>query len=320
MNSREQTMVIALGGVAALFAGRWLVMDVVLAPIRERQTKLERVEEELEQKQFQSVQQQSALESLRKWKLSALPADQNGGNASVLYKGYLVDLLQKAGLKNPNVTALPIRQVRNAYATLPFSISAQCDLAQLSKLFYEFQRTDLLHAIKMIDVRPQITNDKIEHLDAKIDIEVLAFNDAPSRSSLVPGNKSDGRKLGDFKFLADKNFFQPTNIVDREQRMAASARDDRSSVRFHGTVRENGVDTYFFINSSTNKPIWLTKSETLDVPGMKAKILGYDTETSEVILQVGEKIGGVKSGQTLSTWKERAKPPAAMSLASQPNL
>ena len=83
---------------------------------------------------------------------------------------------------------------------------------------------------------------------------------------------------------------------------------------------ENRVESYYFINSSTSKLMALTKNDTLDVPGMKAKILGFDNDTSEVILQVGEKIGGVKSGQTLMAWKERAKPPAAMSLASQPNL
>jgi len=319
MNSRERTLALALGGVVALFAGRWLVMDVILSPIRERRTRLENAEEEFERKQGLLVHQQAAIESLRKWKLGALPADQNGGNASVLYKGYLVDLVQRAGVKNPNVTALPVRQVKNAYATLPFSISAQCDLAQISKLLFEFQRTDLLHAIKMIDVRPQITSDKIEHLDAKIDIEVLAFNDAQSRPKLDPGGKADGKKIADFKFLADKNFFQPTNVVDRAI-VGRTDRDDRGSIRFHGTVVEKGVETYFFINGSTNKFMAPIKNETIDIPGMKAKILGYDTETSEVILQVGEKIGGVKSGQTLLTWKERPKPPAAMSLASQPNL
>lgn len=319
MNSRERTLALALGGVAALIVGRWLVMDVVLSPIRERQTRLERAEEELERKQFLSVQQMAAIESLRKWKLGALPADQNGRSPSVLYKGYLVELVQKAGLKNPNVTALPTRQVRNAYSTLPFSISAQCDLAQLSKMLYEFQRTDLLHAIKMIDVRPQINNDKIEHLEIKVDIEVLAFSDAQSREKLEPSSKPGGRKIEEFRFLAEKNFFQPTNVVDR-QTVVASTRDDRSSVRFYGTVVENRVESFYFINSSTSKLMALTKSDTLDVPGMKAKILGFDNETSEVILQVGEKIGGVKSGQTLMTWKERAKPPAAMSLASQPNL
>jgi hypothetical protein len=317
MNSRERTLALALGGVAALFVGRWLVMDVVLSPIRERQTRLERAEEELERKQFLSVQQMAAIESLRKWKLGALPADQNGRSPSVVYKGYLVELVQKAGLKNPSVSSLPIRQVRNAYSTLPFSISAQCDLAQLSKLLYEFQRTDLLHAIKMIDVRPQINNDRIEHLDAKIDIEVLAFSDAPSREKLEPSSKQDGRKIGDFRFLAEKNFFQPTNVLDREK-VVATNRDDRSAVRFYGTVVENRVESYYFINSSTSKLMALTKNDTLDIPGMKAKILGYETETSEVILQVGDKIGSVKSGQTLMTWKERAKPPAAMSLASQP--
>ena len=201
MNSRERTLALALGGVAALFGGRWLVVDVILSPIRERQTRLERAEEELERKQFLSVQQMAAIESLRKWKLRRLPADQNGRNASVLYKGYLVELVQKAGLKNPNVTSLPTRQVRNAYSTLPFSISAQCDLTQLSKLLYEFQRTDLLHAIKMIDVRPQISSnsDKIEHLEAKIDIEVLAFSDAQSREKLEPSSKQDGRKIGEFR-------------------------------------------------------------------------------------------------------------------------
>jgi hypothetical protein len=31
---------------------------------------------------------------------------------------------------------------------LPFSIVAQCELSQLSKMLYEFQRTDLLHTIR----------------------------------------------------------------------------------------------------------------------------------------------------------------------------
>jgi hypothetical protein len=192
-------------------------------------------------------------------------------------------------------------------------------------MLYEFQRTDLLHAIKMIDVRPQITNDKIEHLDAKFDIEVLAFADSKSRESLAPGSKPDGRKLDEFQFLAKKNFFQPTTIMDREKAIAATARDDRSSVSFYGTVTQSGekhrgVQSYVFYHPSAAKPLFtLNKGEDLVFPGFSGKILGYDPETNEVVLQSGEKILGVKAGKTISTGKERPKPPAAMTLASQPN-
>lgn len=327
MNQREQTMALALGGVVALLAGRWLVMDVVLAPIRERQARLERADEDLEHKQEASAIQQAAIDSLRKWKLGALPESQNGGNASVLYKGYLVDLLQKAGIKNPTITPLPIRKTRNAYSTLPFSIAAQCELGQLSKMLFDFQRTDLLHAIKMIDVRPQINSqtDKIEHLDAKIDIEVLAFADASGRTSLEPGGKPDGRKLEEFQFLAKKNFFQPTSLVPVNS-VVQSEKDDRSSVTFNGTSIQSGeghrsVESFYFYHNGGPKPFFaLAKGETLDIANFKGKILGYDAETQEVIFESSGKILGVKSGKTISTAKERSKPPAALSLASQPNL
>jgi len=326
MNQREQTMALALGGVVALLAGRWIVMDVVLAPIREKQARLERAEDDLQTKQEATTTQQAAIESLRKWKLGALPESQNGGNASVLYKGYLVDLLQKAGIKNPTITPLPIRKARNAYSTLPFSIAAQCDLQQLSKMLYEFQRTNLLHAIKMIDIRPQIsmTTDKIEHLDAKFDIEVLAFADSKSRATLEPGAKTDGRKLEEFLFLAKKNLFQPTNIVDRTAVAAAAARDDRSTVTFNGTLSQSGekhrgVQSYiFYYPGGPDSFFTLNKGQELSFPGFKGTVLGYDKEEGEIILQSGTKILGVKEGKTISTAKERSKPPAAMSLASQP--
>jgi hypothetical protein len=317
MNSRERTLALALGGIAALYAGRWLVMDVILGPISRQQARLEVLEDDLAQKQLQLTSQKVAADALKKWKEASLTSE---SQSSVVYRGYLLDLLKKAGIKNPNIQAQPIREARGAYQTLPFTIDAQCDLSQLAKLLYEFQRTDLLHGIRTIDVRPQITNDKIEHLVAKVEVEVLAFADAPPRDKLEPGDKPDERKFDEFKFFVEKNFFQPTNVVDRGRAVVSAARDDRGQVRFTGTIRADGVEAFVFYNGSTSKLLYLTQNQTLEIPGMSAKVLGYDSEASEIILQVADKVGVVRAGQTLSTWKESAKRSAAMNLASQPTL
>jgi len=318
MNPRERNMVLALGGVALLFVGRWIVMDVVLGPVRERHTRLERLDADLERKRFEIKSQQLAADQLKKWKESALSSDPNAGT-SVLYRGYLTELLTKAGIKNQNVQPGAVRQMRDAYQLLTFTVDAECDLTKLAKLLYEFQRTDLLHAIKSIDVRPQITNDKIDHFVAKLDVEVLAFNDAAAKEKLVPGGKSDGKKVDDFKLFVDKNFFQPTNVVDRD-RIVRSDRDDRPNVKFHGISRaDGGSPTFHFYNSSTNKPMELKVGEVIDIAQMKAKIMGFDTEAG-VLLEVGGKVGAVRSGQALSTWKETSKRTAVLNLASQPTL
>ena len=316
MNTRERNLALALGGVAALFVGRWLIMDVILGPLRAKQAQVASLEDRLEDKKIQLNVQMQAADQLKKWKAASLTSDDNTGS-SVLYRGYLTTLLTKAGIKNPNITTGPVRKVRDDFRVMTFQVNAECDLAQLSKLLFEFQRTDVLQEIKTIDVRPQVTNDKIEHLVAKLDVEVLAFPDAPYRDTLEPGNKPDDKKLADFKYLADKNFFQPTTIIDRTA-VVRTDRDDRATSKFNGTVRANGVFQFLFYNGSTSKMESYAVGDTLPVVGMKAKIVGYDKSTDEVLLEWNGKVGGVRTGQALTTWKETANRSAVLNLAAQP--
>src|SRR5688572_10401889 len=111
MTSRERTMALALGGIAALFVGKWLVVDLVYGPISERRTRLERAEDDLETKEKMVFGQKEAAESLAKWKSQALSTDQSSGSI-VTYRGYLVDLLQSAGIKPPNVQPGVTRTMR----------------------------------------------------------------------------------------------------------------------------------------------------------------------------------------------------------------
>jgi hypothetical protein len=341
MNSRERTLALVLGGIAALFVGKWLVVDVVYGPISDRRGRLERAEIDLEDKERTLFGQKEAAESLTKWKAQSLSSDQSSG-PQVLYRGYLVQLLSDAGIKPPNVTPGTPRTGRgDSFTILPFAIDVKCDLVQLGKLLYEFQRTDVLHSIKTLHVAPHVNSvtDKIDYLTAKLDVEVLAFNDAPGKAKLVPGSVKDDKKLADYKYLAEKNFFQPTKVVSKEVARDRSARDDRSVVKFHGAATSIGVDHFIFWNGSTGKFLDPPPGigDAIDIPGMTAKILKFDVPEDEIVLQVGDKVGVVKNGQALSTWKESPrhaklkeepkkdapkkdskKPPAAVNLASQP--
>jgi hypothetical protein len=326
MNPRERTLALVLGGFAALFVGKWLVVDVVWGPISLRETRLSKAMDDLEDKQDQLKDQKEAADALKKWKAASLPADPGEGNASVIYHGYLNDLLAAAGVKNANVTLNPPQVHKDSYTILKFSIDARCELAQLSKLLYEFERTDLMHAIRVIDLSPHVdtVRDRIEYVNAKLDGEVLAFKDAKPPEKLVPGGKKDDRKLAEFRYFAEKNFFQPTKIVDKDKARKED-RDDRSNVKFYGYTTENGKQEFLFSGSTIKLQNRLTVGDKLEFPGMKAKIVGYDSDNEEVQLEVDGKVGVVRSGHALSTWKETArketsKKPAADKAKPQPIL
>jgi hypothetical protein len=91
-------------------------------------------------------------------------------------------------------------------------------------------------------------------------------------------------------------------------------------VRFVGVSRaDGGSELFHFYNSSTSKSMDLKVGGMIEIAGMTAKVVGYDTDEG-ILLQVGGKVGAVRIVQALSTWKETTKRTAVLNLASQPTL
>jgi hypothetical protein len=145
-----------------------------------------------------------------------------------------------------------------------------------------------------------------------MEVETLLLKDAVGKDKLEVVTKG-ARKIEDFKLLADKNFFQPTNLVALSEPRALPKEDDRRKYFFTAAATgRNGVMELWFTHESTKKSKVVSVGDKLEIPGMSAMVVRFDSEENLVMLRVGEKVGAVRLGRDLSTWKETADRPATV--------
>ncbi|MEZ6048514.1 MAG: hypothetical protein R3C11_23660 [Planctomycetaceae bacterium] len=88
----------------------------------------------------------TAQKQIPDWERQALPEEVD--RASALYKNWLLQLVERAGLKNTNVEAnSSVSTKKGVYKSLSFSLRGKGNLQQMTALLYEFYHTNLLHRI-----------------------------------------------------------------------------------------------------------------------------------------------------------------------------
>jgi hypothetical protein len=207
MNQRERFLaisVISLLVLGVLYYG-WSWKESSLAAQRAR---LNRLQGEVQKNELILARGRKATEELNKFEQQSLPSDVE--RAKSLYQKWLLELVQRHGIQESNVTAVTGRTVKGVYQQLGFSIKGRTDLKKVTQLLHEFYTADHLHRIRRLRLNP-INNG--QEIDLDMMVEVLSLDTAPRDvKELVHGSSSrlaHGDAAAYVAAIVARNMFQP---------------------------------------------------------------------------------------------------------------
>ena len=184
MNQREKNLLLGLLGVLCLWFVVWpLFESIVVAPIKERQHEISRLDEQINAKSIDEAVANRQQIKLARWKKTSLPP--NELDAQNLYHKWLADLVEMAGFEQPKLTLPQTTPKGKFYHAVPIHIQAEATLDQVCRFLYLFHRADLLHRISSIKPFDSLEgNQGNPLLKVHLQAEGLSLTAAPDRKYL----------------------------------------------------------------------------------------------------------------------------------------
>ncbi|MBL8794196.1 MAG: hypothetical protein JNM56_09840 [Planctomycetia bacterium] len=198
MNPRERTLAIALLGVVVVLGGGFLLLKMLIEPIRDKDGGITLMRQEIEKKRDEIRKIQAEKAKLERWKQMSLPADVDLAQRE--YEKYLSDLVRQSKFAAGVSRVIPPQQIDTrsglvpgkkepVYIKLTYTVETHGDLLSLSSFLERFYRTGLLHQIKNIALQRPLTGgtgQRADGLDIKLVVEALVLQGADPRAYLAP--------------------------------------------------------------------------------------------------------------------------------------
>ena len=249
MKHRQYILAAGLGMLVLLYAGDWLLRNVLQGPLESKRILTARLQTTIDnrKKQLQTIRADGR--QLRRWWSQSLPS--NAEIARSLYQAWLLELVIHVGLEGPHVDpGEPINR-KGMYRALPFAVRGRGTLEQLCKFLFEFYRADHLHQIRAVGITPIA---KTDELNLSFVIEALSLPDADRTDRL--NDKQSDRLVSDdpeyYRVILDRNLFgiggapdvieyvvltRVTYVDDRpEATFASKTTDERFTVGVGGVL------------------------------------------------------------------------------------
>jgi hypothetical protein len=220
MTQRERVMASSLLGLVILGGGGLLVQVALLGPLRQVNSEIAALDEEIRKKEEELKTDQASIDRALKlsprlahWKQLSLPAPKETRPEDVLlhlkskqvdYEQYLYDLLRRSGFVPGSIVVNskslePSKIGPNAakgpppvFRSLPFAIQGQVNLDGLVKMLEEFHRANLLQQVRAITVqKPSDRSAPRGALDVQMNVEALLVVGAEKREGLMQGTSLD---------------------------------------------------------------------------------------------------------------------------------
>jgi hypothetical protein len=256
MTKRERFLTTALVGTAVVLGGGFLFHLFVYQPLSEARERLARAQEGLIKKQNELTAEQRQGQTilrvdprLQHWQKLSLPPrnpevkavglspeEQKARHLSRLqveYDRYLRQLLSDSGFARGSVQISPRQQAERGaaspaakknpppYDRLVFGVSGRASLEAVTRMLYEFYRTNLLHQVRTLTLSlPQRTGESgggrrgvgRGDLDVNLTVEAIMVSGGEERTTLLPaGLPGAPRVLADpprvYPDIAKKNMF-----------------------------------------------------------------------------------------------------------------
>jgi hypothetical protein len=203
MTSRERTLAGAIGvilGAGAL----WYAFDTYQKAITLREDALRKVQRDVDSRKLIVRQGQIAAKKLVKFEQQSLPSNLG----SSLYLNWLLDLVQRHGISDSNVTPISGRSSKGVYQQFNYSLKGRATLEQTTRLLHEFYSVDRLHRVRKLTLKPGDDGE----LNLDMAIEVLALTSAPDTKELksAPSDRLKHGPVNDYiKAITQRNLFGP---------------------------------------------------------------------------------------------------------------
>ena len=245
---RKKLFMAALALLALLYAGDWLLENLLEGPLKERENAARGLEKNINKQKQSLAQARKAGKKLTAWEKQSLPS--NTEVASSTYQVWLLQIIQHAGLSAQGVNSSEPVARKGAYSLLAFSARAHGTLEQLTHFLFEFYRAGHLHQIRSLSITPI---QKTGELDLTIAVEavVLPTTERDKEFTTAVSERLASLELAAYAPIIERNLFavggglDPTDqavlttvtYVDGEPEVWFSLRDTDELLKLHKNDR-----------------------------------------------------------------------------------
>ncbi len=296
---REKLLGIIVAGLLVLVVGQFL-FGQFLGLFSDRETKLEAIQKEVDEKQAKIDRGRKAAARLADYERRSLPASRE--LARSLYQDWLLSLIDKHKIQRADVSLQPTTD-KGAFDRLTFTLGGRGTVDQLAHLLYDFYSASHLQQIRRMTVKPLQEG----QLELSATIEALVLPGAKRKDKL--NDEPSGRlALSDFaKYQAaivGRNFFaeytppKPT-VVERPKvdPPKPPAFDAAKHAVITAIIEVNHQPEIWLSVRTTGKTLRLREGETFEVGALSGTVVRIGDRDAE--LEAGGKRLLVSLGESL---------------------
>jgi hypothetical protein len=306
VNQRERILAgailfLALALIGKSMYGRYQrAVDRRTNAVAEAQTRLDALDRKM-------GRGQRAIRQIEGWQARSLPEDRE--KASSLYRAWLLDTAQKAGLAVDDIDLSSRPTGANAYTAIGYKVKASGSLSAVTAMLYDFYRAPQLHQITRLQLsRPQGES----KIAVSLDVEALSLPGAIPTDALPEGDPKR-LKLASLdayqKSLNDRDFVSaykpprpPRDETTRREPPKPPAFDDAEQARFSATVGPRGSLQAWINVQTTGETLHVTAGDPIKVGALEGQIVSI--EERALVYETGGKKFRVALGQMLRGGKE----------------
>lgn len=310
MTQRERILAAVVLGVLVLWGGKWMWEDFGESQAALRGD-LVSAQNRLSAAKLSLAKGQSAARNLSKWQQQSLPI--NREVAQSLYRSWLQERFEKAGLKvediQPNQRTVPAE----AYTAIGITVTASGTLKSLTTLLYDFYSSPLLQQITRLQLTPERTNPNRLNITFQAEALILPGTD---NESLPSGTSDRLADTGVDEFagpIADRNLFatyrpprpEPPPAVRRE-RLEPPKFDDAKFAYVTGTVEVNGRLQAWITVRTTGEVVRLFEGDPVKIGLLEGRVVSI--EPLRIVIETDDQELQVKLGDNLREGVEVPEP------------
>jgi hypothetical protein len=204
MQRREKVLAGIVGALLVLLVLYWVGQKVGDA-YSERRGRIAALEGEIHKKKQMEHRGMIAQAQLAAWEARSLPADRE--LARTLYLNWLFGVADRVKFTGVNIDGGRGGMHKNTYYKLPFSVRGRGTLEQATQFLHEFYRTDHLHQLRSVTVKP-LDNSKELELSFIIEALVLPTADRTDRLNDSPSSRLARASLKEYTdTIVQRNLF-----------------------------------------------------------------------------------------------------------------
>ena len=208
MNQRERILTIVVGAILTIIGVFWII-GKVSNTFRVRNAALEQVQNEIAGKQQFVAKARQTVKKLAEYEDMSLPSDPELARSQ--YQAWLSEIVDRAGLVEPQVKVVAQSRLANGATQLTCSVNGLGDLRQLTTLLHEFYCVNTIHRIRRLPLRPQADSKQIK-IDLRVEALILSTANKEKDFDIAPSSPLAALSSEELiDPIIQRNMFSPAN-------------------------------------------------------------------------------------------------------------